>query len=439
MMKAIACLTLGFLFGVLGGVWSPAIARDGLYLGLDVGMTIDKDISVSTGGEDDWENTPISGRCDRTVNPDHVQIAPTDCGDEPRPWGPMFESFDGAVGVMTGAVAGYQWKAVRLEAEYFYRTTNVQATAVPTSATYDPRDETQLAFVQDRIDTVSGHHGFVNLYYDVPLSPAWTVYLGAGIGVAAVDVQYSTNWQRSEDPDEIQVFDPSTPEGLALNTKLAGTASYDRSVMQDTLMGYQVLAGVDLVAAVDARVLEHVENRAPARGEFGESRIHQSRRSLRPRVHHRPEQGTGERDMRRETEVRAGPGREFDLCDGPLGAFGRLAVEFGRGETVEQAVVGRVHRDQLAFEVGGEFGDLDAAVTHATGQLIAVGLALGRLGDIDERRVADGHLDAHESQVRRPLRHGLDVVERILVGHELGEKDRRSLECLHLSLLPVSL
>ena len=245
MMKAIACLTLGFLFGVLGGVWSPAIARDGLYLGLDVGMTIDKDISVSAGGLDDWENTPISGRCDRTVNPDHVQIAPTDCGDEPRPWGPMFESFDGAVGVMTGAVAGYQWKAVRLEAEYFYRTTNVQATAVPTSATYDPRDETQLAFVQDRIDTVSGHHGFVNLYYDVPLSPAWTVYLGAGIGVAAVDVQYSTNWQRSEDPDEIQVFDPSTPEGLALNTKLAGTASYDRSVMQDTLMGYQVLAGVD--------------------------------------------------------------------------------------------------------------------------------------------------------------------------------------------------
>ena len=123
--------------------------------------------------------------------------------------------------------------------------------------------------------------------------------------------------------------------------------------------------------------------------------------------------------MRRETEVGAGLRRQLHLLDGPLGALGRLAVQLGRGETIEQSVVGRMHRDQLTLEVGGQLGDLDAAVAHATGQFVAVVLALGRLGDVDERWIADGHLDAHETQVGRPLGHGLDVVERILVGHEL--------------------
>ena len=245
MMRVTPYLTLGILLGLLWGADSPAIADDGFYLGMDLGMTVSPDMKIATGGEDDWSGTPESGRCDRTVNPAGVQTETVPCADDPRPWGPMFETFDGAVGIMTGAVAGYRWRMFRVEAEYVYRNTNVRSIAVPTTATYDPRNETQLAFVRDRVDNVSGHHGFFNVYYDHALTDRWTPYIGVGVGVAQVDIHYSTAWVRSDDPADIQVFDPSTPEGLALNTKLAGTCSCDRTIMQDTLLGYQVLAGLD--------------------------------------------------------------------------------------------------------------------------------------------------------------------------------------------------
>ena len=129
----------------------------------------------------------------------------------------------------------------------------------------------------------------------------------------------------------------------------------------------QVLARMDLVAAVDARVLEHVEDRPPTRREFLEAGIHQTRRALRPRVHHGPQQRARERDVRREAQVGAGLRRELALLDGPLGAFRRLAVKFGGREAVEEAVVGGMHGDQLAFEVGRQLRDLHAALAHAPG------------------------------------------------------------------------
>lgn len=241
MMRVPFYMTLGLLLAV----GSPALAKDGFYLGMDVGLTVAPDMTIATGGHDDWSGTPESGRCDRTVNPNGVQLEGVPCANDPRPWGPMHEKFDGAVGLLTGVTAGYRWKSFRLEAEYLYRTTNYDTTAVPTTATYDPRDETQLSLVRDRVDDVSAHHGFLNLYYDYVLTDRWVPYLGVGVGVATVDIAYSTLWQRSDNPDDIQVFDGSTPEGHALNTKLAGTISYDRSVMTDTLVGYQLLAGLD--------------------------------------------------------------------------------------------------------------------------------------------------------------------------------------------------
>ena len=44
--------------------------------------------------------------------------------------------------------------------------------------------------------------------------------------------------------------------------------------------------------------------------------------------------------------------RELALLDGPLRAFGWLAVEFGGREAVEKPVVGGMHGNQLSFEVG---------------------------------------------------------------------------------------
>ena len=197
----------------------------------------------------------------------------------------------------------------------------------------------------------------------------------------------------------------------------------------------QILAWVDLVAAVHAVLLEDVENRPPAGGEFLKAGVHEAGRALRPRVHHRPQQRTGKRNVRIEAQVAARLGRELHLFDRPCRALGWLAVQMRRREAVEELVVGGMDGHQLAFEVGGELGDLHAARAHPAGQFVAVVLALGGLGDIDEGRIADRHLDADEAEIRRPPSHGLDVVERILVGHELGEKNRRALERLHACFL----
>ena len=193
--------------------------------------------------------------------------------------------------------------------------------------------------------------------------------------------------------------------------------------LQEPLEGHavvQVFAGMDFVAAVHAVFLEHIENRPPTRGEFLKARLHQASGTLRPRIHHRPQQCAGERDVARQTQIAARLRRQLHLFDGPSGALGRLAVQMFGGEAVEERVVGRVDRHQLPFEMGREFGDFHATFAHTAGQIVAVGFAFRRLGDVDERRIADGHLNADEAEIRGPLGHRLDVVEGIFVGHELG-------------------
>ena len=122
----------------------------------------------------------------------------------------------------------------------------------------------------------------------------------------------------------------------------------------------QVLARVDLEAAVHALFFERVQDRPPAAGEFREAGLDQPDRALRPRVHHRPEQGAGEGGVGAEAQVPAGRRGELHLLDGPFGTrCGPPAQGFG-SEPVEQRVVGGVDRHELALEVGRKFRDLDA-------------------------------------------------------------------------------
>lgn len=88
--------------------------------------------------------------------------------------------------------------------------------------------------------------------------------------------------------------------------------------------------------------------------------------------------------MSRHSKTLAGLGSELELFHGPVGACFRAAVQFGRGEGIEQLVAGRVHRHQLALEVGGELADLDTGLGAAALELVAVILACGSTGEVDE-------------------------------------------------------
>ena len=45
------------------------LAKDGIYLGMDVGVAVAPDMDVDTGGLDDWSTTGSDTRCDATINP----------------------------------------------------------------------------------------------------------------------------------------------------------------------------------------------------------------------------------------------------------------------------------------------------------------------------------------------------------------------------------
>ena len=242
-------LVIGLLLSA-GPVW----AKDGFYLGMDVGVAVAPDMDIKTGGFDDWSPAPEQGaevlghRCDRIINPQGLQTNAM-CPDSP-PW-QMGESFDGGSGILAGLAVGYRLGSFRVEGEYFYRNANHDSTAQPIDSTgWNPnseleygRDDASSPNVEDEVDDLLSHNVFANLYYDYRSDSKFTPYLGVGIGLAKVSVAYRTRWQRSTNPDNITVFAPG--QGEELNQELAGVLTYDRARMSDTLFGYQALAGVD--------------------------------------------------------------------------------------------------------------------------------------------------------------------------------------------------
>ena len=128
---------------------------------------------------------------------------------------------------------------------------------------------------------------------------------------------------------------------------------------QEALKGdavVEILAGVELVADVDADRIKGVQNGQPAAAELGEGFLDQPRGPLRPRVKERPGQSAREGRVCGEAEVRACLGRELQLLNRPRtsGGFGR---ELCRGKAGKERVVGRMHGNQLALQMRRELGD----------------------------------------------------------------------------------
>ncbi len=246
-MKKILLVLMGIAFVLSSGqVW----AKDGFYLGMDLGVAVAPDMNVKNGGTDDWSNetgpdgTSLGSRCDLTNNPRGLQVpgGVSGCGADPDPWGPLTESFDGGSGILAGMAVGYRLGSFRVEGEYFYRNTNHDSTANSFPAGTAPGGGYEV--IEDHVDDVLSHNFFANLYYDYRSDSKFTPYLGIGIGLAKVSVDYRTLWQRSTDPAQITVFERGKL-GEELNQKLVGSLTYDQAKMSDTLFGYQALAGVD--------------------------------------------------------------------------------------------------------------------------------------------------------------------------------------------------
>ena len=223
-------------------------AQDGWYMGMQLGAAAAPAMHVKTGGLDDWSSSDVSSiRCDVTLNPDRVQVEPGACSDVPVPWGPLEESFDGGAGILAGMVLGYRMRSFGFEGEYAFRSTAHDATAVPRdpATNYDPANDAAFDMVRDAVDDVMSQSAFANLYYHFRSGSKAAPYLGAGVGLSEVSVEYRTLWHRTKTPENIRIFDPAGERGEEMNRRLLGTNTIDRARLSNSLLGYQAVAGLD--------------------------------------------------------------------------------------------------------------------------------------------------------------------------------------------------
>ena len=254
-------------------------AQDGWYMGMQLGAAAAPGMEVKTGGLDDWSSADVSSvRCDVTLNPDRVQVAPGVCSDTPQPWGPLEESFDGGAGILAGIVFGYRMRSFRFEGEYVYRSTTHDDTAVPhhPATNYDPARDPAFDMVRDAVDDVTSHGAFANLYYHFRPDSKVSPYLGMGAGVSDVSVEYRTLWHRTKTLENIMIFDPAGERGEEMNRRLLGTNTIDRARLSDMLLGYQAVAGLDY--RVSGRVTLGFKLRWAGFGEFDDESEYDSLR-----------------------------------------------------------------------------------------------------------------------------------------------------------------
>src|SRR5271163_649174 len=200
----------------------------------------------------------------------------------------------------------------------------------------------------------------------------------------------------------------------------------------------QVLSRMELVANVDARVVEGVEDRFPALRKLFERGLDQPGRALRPGVDEGPGQRAGKRGMRCEPQALRRLGAFLQMLDRPLLPLRRLAPNLLGGETVKGFVIGWVYGDELSRDVTCEFGDRQAMRLRGPAEFIAIGLRLSSFADVDEAINPGRDLHALVAQRRRPLAHAAERIKRRCVAGELRQKNRRALNQARHDLLLLS-
>lgn len=209
-------------------------ARQGFYVGADIGISIPNDL------ESTRTNNGIGTNCDQWLGTDTLNDGTTvplpldQCS--PRALPKRTTGFDLGTGLLAGVNLGYALHDFRLEAEYFRREQSGDRSALNV-----PGDPKQAEFVErsEKISDFRADNFFANVYYDFHnmLSAKLTPYVGVGLGVMRVQMNYSGTSIRTNNRDRLHE--------LGRNRNAAGVASLADETLSDTLFGYQWIAGLD--------------------------------------------------------------------------------------------------------------------------------------------------------------------------------------------------
>ncbi|MNS95797.1 hypothetical protein D3C72_1300690 [compost metagenome] len=214
---------------------------------------------------------------------------------------------------------------------------------------------------------------------------------GTGVVLRILDVEHADAVVVAVDEAEVVHLLQQQMAGVVQDLRAGMLVHYIEEALEGSTV-VQILTGVDFEAQVHAAGVERIQDGAPAAAEFGEGFLHQPGRALRPRIEIRPGQRAGERGVRGQPQALAGLGGQQQLLHRPGLAGDRIATLVRRRESVEQAVVGGMDGDQLPLQVGGQFGDLQAMSGQHAGDVVAVRLAVRRLGQIEQVGRAGRHL-----------------------------------------------
>ena len=241
-----------------------AWADSGFYLGLELGANFAS--SLDFDGDDDDR----SSICDEYINPQYASV-PGCTG--PRTGDSWQNSFGSANGILAGAALGYRFGSrFRVEVEYFFRDSKYDDTSGVRSASGETFAKVagEIRVAEGRLGSFSSHNFFGNVVYDFRTRGKWTPYIGAGLGVGLAEADWSSVWARNTDPAQISTG-TGLPNALEIQQNLAGVTSFTDTELDDTLFGYQVLAGLDY--ALSDSVSIGIKARWVEFGSFQDGRV----------------------------------------------------------------------------------------------------------------------------------------------------------------------
>ena len=250
-MRALVFRAVVLAVLALAAAPAPAQTGGGFYLSSELG------INFAPGFDFFGNSTDQGSVCDPFINPDAGSRAAAGCPTMGTGWKSVF---DGGRGMVGGLAVGYRLgggpdrllNGLRVELEYVFRESVYDQTSPILSRTGVARDKLsdEIYRAEERIGSLTSHNVFANLYYDFATRSRLTPYVGFGAGFGATDLDNGRIWARNHDWRQINTA-RDLPNGDEVRRNLAGTTSSLQGSNRDTMVGYQLLLGVD-VALSDA-------------------------------------------------------------------------------------------------------------------------------------------------------------------------------------------
>ena len=224
---------------------------EGPYFGGELGL------AIASGFDFAGSSNDRASVCDEYINPSYDEAerelervggpVPNCTGQNRGRTAGWQNEFGSARGLLAGAAIGYGFaNGLRLEVEYLYRESDYDETSdVPgaTGATGDKLRQ-EILTATDRVGAMDSHNLFGNLFYDFQNGTRFTPYLGVGGGLSFTSMEYGSVWARNPDATAIRTG-AGLPNEDQIRRNLAGTTSVAHTTLKDTLLGFQVLAGLD--------------------------------------------------------------------------------------------------------------------------------------------------------------------------------------------------